>query len=72
MDKCRCPAAGMNREAHARFIEFAAQFRERYDASGFDAAEARHLAESIESWLADHICTIDVQLTYAMYGPTHS
>ena len=72
MDTCRCPAAGVNREAHARFIEFAAQFRERHDTSGFDAAEARHLAESIESWLTDHICKIDVQLKDAMYEPTHS
>ena len=70
MDKCRCPAAGMNRDAHTRFIEFAKQFRERYDANGFDVADARHLAESIENWLADHICKIDVQLKDAMYGPT--
>ena len=70
MDRCKCPAAGMNRDAHASFIEFAAQFRERYDANGFDVVEARHLAEAIESWLADHICKIDLQLRDALYGAT--
>ena len=72
MDKCHCPAATINRDAHSRFMEVAAQFRERYAASGYDAVDARHLSETLETWLADHICKIDVQLKDAMYGPTHS
>ena len=62
MDKCRCPAAQGNREAHAQFIEVLARFHQRYTASGFDAADARRLTDTLDQWLTDHIGRIDVQL----------
>jgi hypothetical protein len=39
-----------------------AAFRDRYASRGFDRADANNLADTIERWLTDHICRIDVEL----------
>lgn len=62
MDRCRCPAAQSNKEAHAGFIAFVKRFDERYDAEGFLPADAQSLTEALDRWLADHIGRIDIQL----------
>jgi len=62
MDKYACPVAEGNKRAHDRFIEVLATFQQRYAASGFDRADARELVDTIDRWLVDHICRIDVRL----------
>lgn len=62
MERYHCPAAKVNQEAHVKFGEVLAGFQERYVANGFDRAEARALVTTIDRWLADHICRIDVRL----------
>jgi hemerythrin len=62
MDRYHCPAAQGNREAHARFAEVLAGFRQRYQVSGFDPVDARNFVDTVDQWLADHICGIDVHL----------
>jgi hemerythrin len=62
MDRYRCPVAQRNKEAHARFVEVLAGFQHRYAVSGFDRAEGHKLVDTIDQWLADHICRIDLQL----------
>src|SRR5579871_728880 len=62
MARCHCPAAELNSNAHAKFIEELTGFRRRYAAFGFEVADAQSLVEFIDHWLADHICRIDVQL----------
>lgn len=62
MNRVHWPSAQTNREAHAKFVEVLAAFRQRYAANGFDRADARSLVDTIDRWLADHICGIDVQL----------
>jgi len=62
MARYRCPVADRNREAHAGFVIFLAEFRQRYEKKGFDPVDARDLVDGIDRWLDDHICRIDVQL----------
>jgi hemerythrin len=61
MERCHCPAAEANKSAHVAFEETIRRFRER-SRRGFDGAEARELTAVIDSWLANHIARIDVQL----------
>ncbi len=62
MERLRCPAARQNREAHASFVETLAGFRRRYESAGFDPAEARRLVDTVDDWLASHICGVDIHL----------
>jgi len=57
-----CPAAKLNQDAHQGFITFLKRFHERHAAAGFVQEDARELVDTIDSWLVDHICRIDVQL----------
>ncbi len=62
MHRYRCPAAQMNREAHAKFVEAISGFRKRYTVNGFNPADALQLVQYVDEWLANHIGRIDVQL----------
>ena len=62
MHRYRCPAAQMNREAHATFVEAMSGFRKRYAVNGFNPADALQLVQYVDDWLANHIGRIDVQL----------
>jgi len=62
MDKYACPVADGNKKAHDRFVEVLAGFRQRYAAGGFSPTDARELVDTLDAWLADHICRIDVRL----------
>jgi len=62
MEEYRCPAAQTNKEGHAVFVEVLAGFRQRYAASGYRAADARELVDTVDQWLSGHICRIDVEL----------
>ncbi len=69
MDEYRCPVAQENRDAHVRFREILYGFRQRYAVSGFDPADARKLIDTIDRWLDDHICLIDVHLKQCVKKP---
>lgn len=62
MAQYHCPAAARNKAAHAELIEVVADYRKRYQAEGFQPQQARSLVDTIDGWLASHICGIDVQL----------
>jgi hemerythrin len=62
MDKYGCPVATGNKKAHARFVEVLTEFQQRYTTSGFSRADARDLVDTMDRWLVDHICRIDVRL----------
>ena len=62
MEERRCPAAARNREAHRRFRRVLERFAARYRRVGFRAHDARRLVRLLESWLAHHICRIDIRL----------
>jgi len=62
MLKYSCPVAEKNKNAHATLIETLSGFHNRYSANGYDNAEASRLVDTMEQWLADHICRIDMHL----------
>lgn len=62
MEQYRCPVAEGNKRAHARFVEVLAEFQRRYSASGFNRGDAHDLVNTVDQWLTDHICRIDVRL----------
>ncbi len=57
-----CPVAADNKVAHRKFIGMLEEFNVRFAARGFDADDARGLVDTLEGWLVDHICRIDVKL----------
>jgi hemerythrin len=62
MHEHRCPVAQKNKKAHANFLEALAGFIQRYADNGYDANEARRLTDTVDRWLVDHICNIDIHL----------
>ena len=62
MAQNRCPVADKNKDAHSKLIETLSGFQNRYHANGYDHAEASRLVDTLEQWLANHICRIDMHL----------
>jgi len=62
MTEHRCPVAAENEDAHVKFRDVLEGFRTRYQAAGYDRPEAYRLMDTIDQWLAEHICRIDVHL----------
>jgi len=69
MEKYRCPVAEGNKRAHVKFVEVLSGFQQRYTASGFNRDDAHNLVDSVDDWLADHICRIDVRLKQSVEQP---
>jgi hemerythrin len=62
MEEYGCPAARENRAAHADFTETLVGFRRRYAGSGYHAADARDLVDTLDRWFSRHIARVDVRL----------
>jgi hemerythrin len=62
MAEHECPVAHKNERAHIIFLQVLSGFKKRYALVGYDSADARKLVDTIDMWLADHICNIDVHL----------
>jgi hemerythrin len=62
MEEYRCAVAQRNKDAHSKFVDVCRGFRQRYTTSGWQAADARELVDTVDRWLAHHICGIDVHL----------
>ena len=62
MHEHQCPVAQKNKDAHAGFLKTMTGFQQRYTENGFDPVDARRLIDTIDSWLANHICRIDIHL----------
>ena len=62
MEEFSCPVAEKNKEAHEIFVENLSEFKERYAASGYDHTDARRLVDTVDQWLDNHICGIDIHL----------
>jgi len=69
MEEYRCPVARRNKEAHARFAEVLSGFKQRYAVNGFDPVDARDLIDTVDRWLAEHICRVDVHLRQCVREP---
>jgi len=62
MDQYACPVAEGNKKAHDKFVKVLAEFTQRYETRGFERPDAYELVDTIDRWLVDHICRIDVRL----------
>ena len=62
MERCQCSAAERNIHAHSQFLQGLTVFEERHAIVGFESADAHRLVEFLDHWLADHICSVDIQL----------
>ena len=62
MEACKCPVAVQNKEEHMKLIDVLSGFQQRYLERGFDREDAYNLVNTIDRWLADHICSIDMHL----------
>lgn len=62
MHKYECPVAQKNKKAHTGFLDTLSGFQQRFKSNGYDSGDARKLVDTIDLWLADHICNIDVHL----------
>jgi len=66
MTKFRCPVAEKNEKAHQTFLETLSEFQERYAANGYNYNDARKLVGTVDGWLENHICRIDVHLKHCV------
>lgn len=62
MESYRCPAHAKNKQAHAQFLKFLHQFKERYKAEGLRLDVLRSLHQTLSSWIQEHILHVDTQL----------
>ncbi len=62
MERHRCPVAGKNKEAHARFVDNFRQLRTKIEADGPSASLAIEVQRQLADWLVNHIRKIDTQL----------
>jgi hemerythrin len=62
MEERRCAFAQRNKDAHAHFVEVVADFQARFAKSGYRVDDARELVDTVDRWLSEHICGIDVHL----------
>lgn len=64
----RCPAHARNKRAHAQFMEFLHQFKERYKQEGLRLEVLRSLHQTLGSWIEEHILQVDTQLRSCIKG----
>lgn len=68
MEEYRCPVARQNKDAHVKFNGVIAGFGQRYTAHGYRVDDARELLDSVDEWLSNHICRVDVHLKECVKG----
>ncbi len=62
MAERNCPFALQNLQAHQKFIEAFRMFEDRLGNEGFSWELLRELHTSVEEWLTNHICKVDIKL----------
>ncbi len=62
MAEHHCPATEVNLTAHKTMLKKYTDWREVYEASGFDTKLVLELKELLSTWLVSHVCKIDCQL----------
>ena len=62
MDKMQAPTAEQNKIAHQRFIQAFLSLKTRFEEEGADEDLLTKIHTTLETWLLNHICDIDVQL----------
>jgi hemerythrin len=62
MEEYRCPAAELNKQAHAQFIEMFGSFYERWQESSMDPELVQTTYAELGRWIASHIMSVDTAL----------
>ena len=62
MVEYHCPVAQKNKEAHSMLLATLRDYQQRYAANGYLDADARELTNTVDRWLDEHICHIDIHL----------
>ena len=63
MEEYRCPAASMNKQAHAEFIKTFNEFYEQWQQGTMTSQLAAATYTELERWLVNHILRVDTQLS---------
>lgn len=66
MAKVQSPVAEQNKVAHQRFIQAFLSLKQRFEEEGADEDLLVKIHTTLETWLLNHICDIDVQLRDGM------
>ena len=62
MDAYRCPAAAVNKQAHADFIRTFASLKERVEREGATTLLVIETQQQLSDWLRSHIVKVDTQM----------
>jgi hemerythrin len=65
-EKCaeshRCPIAGVNKQAHTKFIQTFGHLHDQYRQSDASEAIAQQIFQELSDWLVSHILNIDTNI----------
>lgn len=62
MERYRCPAHAQNKQAHAQFMGFLREFKERCRVQGLRPEVLQSLYQRLSSWVEGHILGVDTRL----------
>lgn len=62
MERHHCPAAKINQNAHAVFIQKLNTYQKEYEQSGGSVELAIKIHENLTDWIVNHILVVDTQL----------
>jgi hemerythrin len=62
MESYRCPVHQSNKDAHAQFLIFFQNFKQRCAAEGLRTEALASLHQTLSTWIREHILRIDAQL----------
>jgi len=62
MAKYDCPAADLNKQAHAEFLATFGGFYEQWQTGSMSPELVNSIYKSLEDWLVNHILQVDTQL----------
>ena len=68
MEAYRCPAHAKNKQAHADFLSFFAEFKAHNKLKGFPRETVVKLHAIASRWITEHILRVDAQLKPCMKG----
>ena len=62
MEKYKCPAAELNKDQHAIFLEKVKTFRERYESASRDILLTIDVQHELSDWIVNHILKVDIKI----------
>jgi hemerythrin len=70
MDRCRCPVAQQNKDAHAKFLNEYRELAHRFETEGPTEEFIADVQKKIVNWLSMHIRGCDTQLRKCVVTPS--